>query len=55
MLCAFELIAGFGRKALTIGIAAVLVAAGLAAALILLGAAPADYDSQESLPPQHGQ
>lgn len=57
VLCAFELITGFGRRALAIGVAAVLAIAGLAAALILLGAAPADHDSPESSPPQeqHGE
>ena len=40
VLCGFELFAGFGRRALTGGIVGVLVAAGLATGLILLGAAP---------------
>lgn len=54
VLCAFELITGFGRRALAIGVAAVLATAGLATALILLGAAPAaDNDGPESSPQQH--
>lgn len=44
VVCAFELVAGFGRKALAIGVAAVLAAAGLAAGAILLGVAPEEED-----------
>ena len=44
VVCAFELAARFGRRALAVGVVAVLTAAVLAVALILLGAAPADHD-----------
>ena len=54
VLCAFELGAGFGRRALIIGVAVVLAAAGLAAGLILLGVAPAgDHGAEPSLSGQH--
>ncbi len=58
VLCAFELVTGFGRMALSIGIAAVLTMAGLAAALVPLGVAgPTDHDGAhddpEPMPSQH--
>lgn len=53
VLCAFELVAGFGRRALAMGVAAVLATAGLAVALILLGVASGDETRHESPPSQH--
>jgi len=41
--CAFELVAGFGRRTLAVGMAAVVAAAGLATALNQLGAAPTEH------------
>ena len=58
VLCAFELVAVYGRRALAIGTAAVLTVAGLAAALVPLGVAgPTDHDGAhddpEPMPSQH--
>lgn len=46
VLCGFEFFAGFGRRALAGGIAGVLVVAGLATGLILLGAAPGAHQEE---------
>ena len=51
VVCGFELVSSFGRRVLAVGMAGVVAAAGLAAALNLLGAAPAEHHGGEEPAP----
>lgn len=54
VVCASELVSTFGRRALAVGVVAVVLVAGLAAALNLLGAAPANHHGGgEPAPSEH--
>lgn len=53
VLCGFELFDRFGRRALAIGMAAVLATAALATGLILFGVASGDETEHEPSPSRH--